>query len=76
MELLNDMYNKVITESNIGSNQLKDLLENKCYIALKEIKEIISNDDLSESECFMQIEEIVRVFESLGSNGGGRHDFG
>ena len=28
-----------------------------------------------ESECFMKIEQIVRVLESVGSNGGSRHDF-
>jgi len=40
--------------------------------ALQKIKAVIENDSLSDFEC---VEEIVRVFEKIGSNGGGRHDF-
>jgi len=58
------------------SLKLEELLEKECYKALKKIKEIIEDDSLSDKECFMQIEEIVCVFERLGSGGGGRHDFG
>ena len=50
-----------------------DLVNATSYKALKEIKTIIENDTLSDFEC---IEEIVCVFERLGSNGGNRHDFG
>ena len=52
------------------------IVEMKCYEALQKIKAIIEDDSLEDSECFMKIEEIVQVFEHLGSNGGGRHDFG
>ena len=58
------------------SLKLEELLEKECYKALKKIKEIIEDDSLSDKECFMQIEEIVCVFERLGSGGGNRHDFG
>ena len=55
---------------------LKEMLNNKCYKVLLEIKEILEADDLSDAECFDKIEQIVLIFESLGSGLGGRHDFG
>lgn len=53
----------------------KEIVEMECYKALKEIKKVLENDSLEDKECFEKIEEIVCIFESLGSNGGGRHDF-
>lgn len=50
------------------------VVERRGCQALLEIREIL--DDLDEEECFLRIEKIVRVFEKLGSGGGGRHDFG
>lgn len=50
-------------------------VEMMCYNALKEIKRIIEDDTLEDSECFMKIEEIVKVLELYGSDGGSRHDF-
>ncbi|MEE1055782.1 MAG: hypothetical protein UH239_00850 [Acutalibacteraceae bacterium] len=46
------------------------------YKALQKIKTIIEDDSLEDKECFMKIEEIVCLFEALGSDGGNRHDFG
>ena len=40
------------------------------------IQNILRDGSLSDPECFRQIEEVVRCFETLGSDGGGRHDFG
>ena len=36
----------------------------------------LEDDSLEDSECFYRIEEIVCVFEGLGSDCGSRHDFG
>ena len=52
------------------------VIETESYKALKKIKEIVENDDLDDRACFDRIEQIVRVLEMLGSDGGGRHDFG
>lgn len=52
------------------------IVELECYKALQKIKAVLENDSLKDEECFMEIEEIIRVFESLGSGGGTRHDFG
>ena len=52
------------------------IVEGKCYRALQQIKSIIADEALDDEMCFEKIEEIVRVFEQLGSTGDGRHDFG
>lgn len=46
------------------------------YGALVGIQNILKDDSLNDQECFYKIEEIVRIFERLGSDCGGRHDFG
>ena len=51
------------------------IVEGECYQALQKIKAIIQDDSLTDIECFVKIEEIVCVLESVGSNGGFRHDF-
>ncbi len=54
---------------------LGKLCESACYRALESIKKILEDDALEDSECFWRIEEIVRVYERLGSDCGNRHDF-
>ncbi len=53
-----------------------NLVELKCYHTLEKIKAVLEDDDLSDVACFQKIEEIVTIFESIGSDGGNRHDFG
>lgn len=53
-----------------------EIVKLKCYQVLNEIKAIIKDDSLNDEECFMKIEKIVCALESVGSNGGNRHDFG
>lgn len=55
---------------------LAEIVESESYQALQKIKAVINDDSLTESECFMKIEEIICVFEQLGSSSGNRHDFG
>lgn len=64
-----------ITFPNLNSSPEK-LIERRCYAALRKIKAIIQDDNLEDKECFQKIEEIVCLFEKLGSDGGNRHDFG
>ena len=54
----------------------KEIVQLQCYQALREIKAVIQDDTLTDRECFNQIEEIICVFEQIGSTGGNRHDFG
>lgn len=52
------------------------IIQSESYQALQKIKAVIHDDSLTDNECFMKIEEIICIFEALGSNGGTRHDFG
>ena len=46
------------------------------YRALQKIKAVLDDDGLDDETCFRKIEEIICIFEELGSDGGSRHDFG
>ena len=50
----------------------KEIVEMQCYQTLEKIQAIIQSEDLDDFAC---VEEIVRLFEALGSDGGNRHDF-
>ena len=62
----------VFADAEVKTN----ILKTECYNALVKIREILTDDTLNDAECFNKIEAIVCVFESLGSGGGIRHDFG
>ena len=47
----------------------------ECYRVLRNIKEIVEDESLSDPECYLRIEEIVLQLEELGSDGKNRHDF-
>ncbi|MBP3304502.1 MAG: hypothetical protein J6L24_00895 [Oscillospiraceae bacterium] len=70
------MYGEVKVTFPNQNLDISQIIEGECYKALQKIKAIIEDDSLEDKECFTQIEEIVCVFEELGSNGGIRHDFG
>ena len=54
---------------------VEKILQRRCYQALLEIKQIIEDDSLDDPSCFRKIEEILRVYENMGSDCGSRHDF-
>ena len=54
----------------------REILQARCYQALAEIRGILADDHLDDADCFARIEEIVQVYEKLGSAAEGRHDFG
>ena len=82
MELYKEILARALMSGEIQitfSGQKPDIskmIEGNCYKALQKIKAIIEDDSLEDKECFMKIEEIVCVFEEIGSNCGSRHDFG
>ncbi len=55
---------------------INKLVESECYKALQGIHQVLQDDTLNDTQCFEKIEEIVCIFETLGSSGGNRHDFG
>ena len=63
---------RVQVEIKAPECNLEAAVENVCYKALGEIREILDDDSLSDFDC---VEKIVNVFEAIGSNGGSRHDF-
>lgn len=63
-----------VTFPNLTVNQT-ELLNSIAYRALRKIRDIVRDDSLRDEECFKQIEAIVCVLESIGSDGGSRHDF-
>ncbi len=80
MELWQEIFAKLFRDSIVEikipqAPSLSELFESTCYKALCEIKKIIEDDELEDSDCFAKIENIVRVFEKIGSTGGSRHDF-
>ena len=55
---------------------IEKIVSMECYQALRRIRDIIHDETLVDEECFSKIEEIICTLESMGSNGGFRHDFG
>ena len=78
MELFKEILTRILEkeEINISFPNLKlsaaDAVEMASFKALYKIKSAIENDSLTDFEC---MEEIVSVFEELGS-ASIRHDFG
>lgn len=54
---------------------LAELMDSAACRTLEEIRKVLDDDRLDDQNCFQRIEEIVRLYEKLGSNGGSRHDF-
>lgn len=82
MDLYKEILANILSKERIDINfpnltiSAQKIVAIESYRALSQIKEIIEDDCLDDPECFMKIEEIVRVYETIGSGGGNRHDFG
>ncbi len=78
MELWKEILKRGLEDNSFketSKDNIVDFIETKSYCALVEIKKIIEDNSLDDKECFMKIEEIICLFENIGSNGGSRHDF-
>lgn len=81
-----DLYKEILAQAMIREGLViefptlrlsaEEIVEMECYKALQQIKEILGDGALDDAECFEKIEQIVCVFEQMGSGGDGRHDFG
>ncbi len=74
MELYDEILSN-LTDYKIEKVYADFIVEMHCYMALKRIREILDDDSLDDEACFYKIEEIVCLLESMGSDGGARHDF-
>lgn len=81
MKLYKEILDRLFSEGEIRitytdfEGNVAEPVEFESFKALRKIKEIIADDSLDDKECYLKIDEIVRVFEELGSDSGGRHDF-
>lgn len=80
MELYNEIFAKLVAEYILeilkqSPFDFSGQVETECYKALRKIRDILKNEDNSDEECFARIEEIVGIYEELGSDCGSRHDF-
>lgn len=77
-----ELYIKILADFYAKHGYLEQMvdptaiLQDRCYQALCQIREILQDDTLEDPECFYKIEEIVCVLEDLGLDGGSSHDFG
>ena len=69
--LQNESYKVDFTNDKI----LKEIIENRCYKVLKQIKQVVEDEKLLEQDCFIKIEEIICKLEENGIFCD-RHDFG
>lgn len=77
--MLSDFSEKLqaaVTPSD-GEKQslLAELMKDAACRALEDIRKVLDDDRLDDRTCFWKIEEIVKIYEEIGSNGGSRHDF-
>ena len=55
-----------------GGADLNQLMKDRCWQALMEIRAVLDDETLEDPECFQQIEQIVRIYEKLGPGAGAR----
>jgi len=51
------------------------MVQERCCEALKDIRDILDDDTLSDEACFGRIDRIVSIYETLGPGGGSRHSW-
>ena len=73
--LISGLQNEYCKIEYFNDNVLKEIIENKCYKVLLQIKQTIDNERLSDLDCFFKIEEIIQCLEKNGIFCD-RHDFG
>lgn len=82
MELYKELLVQILAQQDVQvtfsncSLDLNRLVESAAYQAICRIRALLEDDSLDDRACFKKIEEIVCIFEDMGSSGGGRHDFG
>ena len=66
------LLDTVYDERRISEEAMQALLRERCVEALCAIRRALDADT---QECFRRIEEIVKIYEAIGADGGARHDF-
>lgn len=68
--LLDTVYDK----RKISEEAMLALLQERSCQALCAIRRVL-DEGTPDAECFSKIEEIVEIYEAIGTDGGARHDF-
>lgn len=80
VELYEQMVLEIIRKNpqtlTIDADKIRKLFESECYRTLEIIQRTLKDDSLSDKECLKKIEQIVSIYEEIGSGCGTRHDFG
>lgn len=65
---------RCMTSGRLSDAELKVLLKDRSVRTLGKIRRIL-DEDTADEDCFSRIEAIVKAYETLGADGGARHDF-
>lgn len=52
-----------------------EMVKDRCYMALKDIRDIIRDDRLNDEQCIEKIDDILAILELNGINTSPRHDY-
>ena len=63
--LISGLQNESYKFDFINDKMLKEIVENKCYKILLQLKQTIEDESLSDKDCFIKIEEILCVLEKI-----------
>lgn len=73
--LISGLQNEHYEFDCLNDNVLKEIVEKRCYKALRQIKQVINDERLLDQDCFVKIEEIICALEE-NNIFCDRHDFG
>ncbi len=73
--LISGLQNENLEFDFTNDKILKEIIDNKCYAVLLQIKQILNDENLTDYECYYKIEKIISKLEenNVFCN---RHDFG
>ena len=66
---------ELVLGSDAAWKMIRELAEERCFQALREIRNVLDDSGLTDPECFAEIEKNISVLEELGVGCGRRHDF-
>ena len=73
--IISGLQNEDVEYDTINDKILIDIIENKSYSILLQIKQTLDDETLKDEDCFIMIEEILKVLEE-NNVFCERHDFG
>ena len=66
---------ELVLGSDAAWKMIRELAEERCFQALREIRNVLDDSGLTDPECFAEIEKIISVLEELGVGCGRWHDY-